>query len=196
MVLPYPELVGYGIQLRPLALAHALGLQEATRDGDIGGLAYTTAPGPDISSVEAYIQSALAGHQAGHMQAYAVCRDDGEVLGSTRYYDIDASTPTLAIGYTWYAARAQRTHVNTACKRLMLANAFENLGVRAVYFHTSHRNLRSQAAIARLGASLDGILRQHKRHKDGSLRDTYTYSILDSEWPAIKARLSARLALD
>lgn len=194
MALPHSELTGYGLRLQALCPAHAQALQAASLDGDIGSLAYTTAPGPGIDSVEAYIRSALEGHQAGHMQAFAVCRENGEVLGSTRFYDIDAVTPTLAIGYTWYAARAQRTQVNTACKQLLLTHAFEDLGVRTVYFHTSHLNLRSQAAILRLGASLDGILRQHRLHKDGSLRDTHTYSILDGEWPAIKARLAARLA--
>ena len=195
MALPCPVLRGFGLRLQALNAEHAQALQAASLDGDIGGLAYTTAPGPGIDSVEAYIRGALEGHRAGQMQAYAVCRENGEVLGSTRYYDIDADTPTLAIGYTWYAARAQRTHVNTACKQLLLTHASEDLGVRSVYFHTSHLNLRSQAAILRLGARLDGILRQHKLHKDGSLRDTYTYSILDAEWPAVKARLAARLAL-
>lgn len=195
MALPCPVLRGFGLRLQALNAEHAQALQAASLDGDIGGLAYTTAPGTGIDSVEAYIRSALEGHRTGQMQAYAVCRENGEVLGSTRYYDIDADTPTLAIGYTWYAARAQRTHVNTACKQLLLTHAFEDLGVRSVYFHTSHRNLRSQAAILRLGARLDGILRQHKLHKDGSLRDTHTYSILDAEWPAVKARLAARLAL-
>lgn len=193
MPLPYPVLRGHGVQLHALAPAHAEGLREASIDGDAAKLAYTSVPGPDIESVEAYIQAALSGYQAGHMQAFAVCRDDGEVLGSTRYYDIDLNTPTLAIGYTYYAARAQRTHVNSACKLLLLGYAFESMGARAVYFHTSHLNLRSQAAIRRLGASLDGILRQHRLHKDGSLRHTHTYSILDTEWAVIKAGLVARL---
>lgn len=187
-------LTGWGVRLEPLGMAHAGPLQLASADGDIGSLAYTTAPGPGIDSVQAYIRNALEGNMAGHMQAFAVCRENGEVLGSTRYYDIDDATPTRAIGYTWYAARAQRTHVNTACKRLLLAHAFDALGVRTVYFHTSHLNLRSQAAIARLGARLDGILRQHSLHKDGSLRDTHTYSILDAEWPQVRERLDRSLA--
>jgi RimJ/RimL family protein N-acetyltransferase len=193
MPLPYPDLRGHGVRLHALRPSHAEGLLEASADGDAGNLAYTSVPGPDIQSVDAYIQVALSGYLAGNMQAFAVCRDNGEVLGTTRYYDIDLSTPTLAIGYTYYAARAQRTHVNTACKLLLLGNAFESMGARTVYFHTSHLNLRSQAAISRLGASLDGILRQHRLHRDGSLRHTHTYSILDTEWPAIKAGLEARL---
>lgn len=193
MPLPYPLLSDHGVDLQALDLRHAAGLQAASLDGALYSLAYTTAPGPELASVEAYIESAVAAYQAGSMQPFAVCTDAGEVLGSTRYYDIDTSTPTIAIGYTFYAARAQRTKVNTACKLLLLSNAFENLGVRTVYFHTSHLNLRSQAAIGRIGARLDGVLRQHRLHKDGSLRDTYTYSMLDSEWPAAKARLSQRL---
>ena len=95
---------------------------------------------------------------------------------------------------TWYGASMQRTHVNTASKRLLLGHAFDERGMRTVYFHTSHENLRSQAAIERLGARKDGVIRQHKRQKDGSLRDTVAYSILDSEWPAIRDALDARLS--
>jgi N-acetyltransferase len=193
MPLPYPLLSGHGIALQALDMRHAAGLQAASLDGAIFSIPYTTAPGPDLASVEAYIQSAVEGYKAGVMQAFAVCNDAGDVLGTTRYYDIELSTPTLAIGYTFYAARAQRTKVNTVCKLLLLTNAFENLGARSVYFHTSHLNQTSQAAIRRLGASLDGVLRQHRLHKDGTLRDTYTYSMLDSEWPAAKARLNTRL---
>lgn len=165
-------LAGWGVRLEALAMAHADGLQAASADGDIWRLNYTTAPGPDAGSVREYIAKALAAQAHGGQQPFAVLDDAGAVLGSTRFYDIDADTPTLAIGYTWYAAGAQRTHVNTACKRLLLAEAFDTLVCTAVYFHTSHLNLRSQAAIERLGARRDGILRRHKRHKDGSLRDT------------------------
>jgi N-acetyltransferase len=193
MALPYPSLRGFGVRLQALSQAHAEGLQSACLDGRIHDLTYTTAPGPDIDSVRAYIQSAVEGYQNGSMQPFAVCDDTGKILGSTRYYDIELSTPTLAIGYTFYAARVQRTHVNTACKLLLLQNAFESLGARSVYFHTSHLNLPSQAAIGRIGATLDGILRQHRVHKDGTPRDTYTYSILDYEWPAIRNQLEARL---
>ncbi|WP_297799112.1 GNAT family protein [Arenimonas sp. GDDSR-1] len=184
----------YGVRLEPLAQHHAEGLLAASGDGAIWQLNYTTAPGPDLESVRNYIAVALAGQQRGECRPFAVVDTAGRVLGSTRFYDIDAATPTVAIGYTWYAASVQRTHVNTACKRLLLEEAFEGMAVTAVYFHTSHLNLRSQAAIERLGARRDGILRQHKRHKDGSLRDTYTYSILDREWPAIRQRLDARLS--
>ncbi|MFT3898500.1 MAG: GNAT family protein [Thermomonas sp.] len=187
-------LAGHGIRLEPLSPDHAGGLIEATADGDLGALNYTTTPLADADAMSAYVRAALEGQAAGTMLPFAVLRDDGTVLGSTRYYDIDASVPTLAIGYTWYRASAQRTHVNTTCKRLLLDHAFETLGMRTVYLHTSHHNLRSQAAIERLGAKKDGVIRQHKRHKDGTLRDTVCYSILDTEWPAMRERLDARLA--
>ena len=188
-------LSGHGVRLEPLSLDHASGLIEASADGNLGALNYTNAPLANADAVSTYIRAALDGQSAGAMLPFVVLRDDGEILGSTRYYDIDPSVPTLAIGYTWYRASVQRTHVNTACKRLLLGHAFETLGMRTVYLHTSHHNLRSQAAIERLGAHRDGMIRQHKRHKDGALRDTVCYSILDMEWPAMRERLDARLSL-
>src|SRR5690242_19229593 len=158
-------LSGHGVRLEPLSPAHAAGLVEASADGDLGALNYTATPNADADSIGAYIRAALDGQAAGTMLPFAVLRDDGTVLGSTRYYDIDLSVPTLAIGYTWYRASVQRTHVNSACKRLLLGHAFDPLGMRTVYLHTSHHNLRSQAAIERLGAHKDGVIRQHKRHK-------------------------------
>ena len=194
-VRPQPvELRGCGVRLEPLSPAHVDGLIAASADGDLGALNYTATPHATRESVSAYVQAALDGQSAGTMLPFAVLGEDGTVLGSTRCYDIDMSVPTLAIGYTWYRASAQRTHVNTACKRLLLGHAFDTLGMRTVYLHTSHHNLRSQAAIERLGAHRDGVIRQHKRHKDGALRDTVCYSILDTEWPAMRERLDARLA--
>ena len=191
---PQPVVLsGWGVLLEPLSLAHLGGLVEASADGDLGALNYTATPHATRESVSAYVQAALDGQSAGTMLPFAVLGEDGTVLGSTRCYDIDMSVPTLAIGYTWYRASAQRTHVNTACKRLLLGHAFDTLGMRTVYLHTSHHNLRSQAAIERLGAHRDGVIRQHKRHKDGALRDTVCYSILDTEWPAMRERLDARL---
>lgn len=181
------------VRLEPLTSAHAEALAAASADGEIGALPYTNAPTSRIESASAYIAHALAGQAAGTMLPFAVVWN-GEVIGSTRYYDIEPTVPNCAIGYTWYAQRAQRTHVNTNCKRLLLGHAFEVLGMQAVYFHTSHLNLRSQAAIERLGARRDGVLRNHKRHKDGSLRDTVAYSILAREWPTIRERLERRLA--
>ena len=187
-------LTAHGIQLEPLALTHADGLIDASRDGALATLNFTSVPEANPADVRAYIEAALAGQHAGTMLPFAVVDAAGRVLGSTRYYEIDSSVPTLAIGYTYYRASVQRSHVNTTCKRLLLGHAFETLGMRTVYLHTSHANLRSQAAIERLGAHKDGVLRQHKRHKDGGLRDTVCYSILDTEWPAIREKLDARLA--
>ncbi|GHB95817.1 GNAT family N-acetyltransferase [Thermomonas carbonis] len=184
-------LAGHGIRLEPLTLAHVPALQDAVDDGDIGSINYVNVPGRD--GIPAWIEHALAMRDAGRELPFAII-SDGRVVGSTRFYDIDLSVPTLAIGYTFHAASVWRTHVNTANKRLMLGHAFDALGAKSVFFHTSHLNLRSQAAIERLGAQRDGILRAHRRHKDGSLRDTVTYSIVADEWPAIRERLDARLA--
>lgn len=183
-------LSGWGVQLEPLALGHVAALQAAVADGDVGGLNYVNVPRPD--GISAWVDHALALADAGRELPFVIVAD-GCIVGATRYYDIDPTVPTLAIGYTFLAASVWRSHVNTASKRLLLGHAFDELGAQSVYFHTSHSNLRSQAAIERLGASRDGILRAHKRHKDGSLRDTFTYSITAPEWPAIRDRLDARL---
>ncbi|WP_028838217.1 GNAT family N-acetyltransferase [Thermomonas fusca] len=191
MSLPPFSLSTHGVRLEPLARDHIAALQDAVDDGDIGALNYVNVPARD--GMAAWVEDALAMHDAGQQLPFAIVVA-GRVVGSTRFYDIELGVPTLAIGYTFHAASVWRSHVNTAGKRLMLGHAFDTLGAQSVYFHTSHQNLRSQAAIQRLGAQRDGILRAHRRHKDGSLRDTYTYSIIASEWPAIRARLDARLA--
>lgn len=190
MNLPSLTLTTHGVQLQPLAREHIAALQDAVADGDIGSINYVNVPGRD--GIAGWVEQALAMRDAGQQLPFAIVAD-GRVVGSTRFYDIDMSVPTLAIGYTFLAASVWRSHVNTAGKLLMLGHAFDTLGAQSVHFHTSHLNLRSQAAIERLGARRDGILRAHRRHKDGSLRDTYTYSMLASEWPAIRARLDARL---
>jgi N-acetyltransferase len=184
-------LTGHGVRLEPLSRAHIPALQDAVEDGDIGALNYVNVPSRD--GIPIWVEHALAMRDAGRELPFAIVAD-ARVVGSTRFYDLDLSVPTLAIGYTFHAASVWRTHVNTANKRLMLGHAFDALGAQSVYFHTSHQNLRSQAAIERLGAQRDGILRAHKRQKDGSLRDTWTYSITAPEWPAIRERLDARLA--
>ena len=184
-------MAGWGVHLEPLARGHIPALQEAVEDGDIGGLNYVNVPGRD--GMADWIEKALAMRDAGTQLPFAIIAG-GRLVGTTRFYDINLSVPTLAIGYTFHAASVWRTHVNTANKRLMLGHAFDTLGAASVFFHTSHRNLRSQAAIERLGAQRDGVLRNHMRHKDGTLRDTVTYSIIDSEWPAIRDRLDERLA--
>lgn len=183
----------HGVRLEPLARDHIAALQDAVDDGDIGAINYVNVPARD--GIPGWVEEALAMRDAGRQLPFAIVAG-GRVVGSTRFYDIDLSVPTLAIGYTFHAASVWRSHVNTAGKRLMLGHAFDTLGAQSVYFHTSHQNLRSQVAIERLGAQRDGILRAHRRHKDGSLRDTHVYSITAPEWPAIRARLDARLAVD
>ena len=184
------ELAGWNIRLEPLQRAHVPALQDAVDDGDIGALNYVNVPPRE--GIPAWVENALAMRDAGRELPFAIVSGE-RVVGSTRYYDIDMGVPTVAIGYTFHAASVWRSHVNTANKRLMLGHAFDTLGAQSVFFHTSHLNLRSRAAIERLGAKLDGVLRAHRRHKDGTLRDTYTYSITAPEWPAIRERLDARL---
>ncbi|MFS8136546.1 MAG: GNAT family N-acetyltransferase [Thermomonas sp.] len=184
-------LSGWGVSLEPLARQHVTALQDAVADGDVGGLNYVNVPRPD--GIAAWVDYALVMADAGRELPFVVVAN-GRIVGSTRYYDVDLAVPTLAIGYTFHAASVWRTHVNTANKRLLLGHAFDTLAVESVFFHTSHQNLRSQAAIERLGAHRDGLLRAHKRHKNGSLRDTVVYSITAPEWPAIRERLEARLS--
>lgn len=186
-----PTLTGRHVQLLPLERSHAQGLARAAADGELWSLVYTSVPAPGTES--AYIDAALALRDSGDSMPFAVLDAEGDVVGSTRYYMIDRSVPRLHIGYTWYASRVQRTALNTETKRLLLGHAFDALGCEAVVFETSHLNLRSQAAIQRLGARPEGVLRAHMRHRDGSLRDTHSYSIVRAEWPEVRARLDARL---
>lgn len=188
-----PALRGRHVRLKPLQADHADALRAAAADGELWALRYTSVPGPQSGEAEAYIATALAQRDAGVAWPFAALDADGVVVGSTRYYDVDRSVPRVKIGYTWYAARAQRTALNTEAKLLLLAHAFDAIGCESVTFETSHENLRSQAAIERLGAKRDGTLRAHMRHRDGSLRDTVVYSIVRAEWPALRARLEQKL---
>jgi RimJ/RimL family protein N-acetyltransferase len=189
---PTPRLHGRHVALEPLDAGHAEGLRAAAADGELWRRWYTNVPGPD--AVDDYIAAALAMQATGSARAFVVRDATGEVVGTTRYYDIDATVPRLSIGYTWYAARVQRTGLNTEAKLLLLGHAFETLGCIAVALETSWFNHVSRAAIARLGAKQDGVLRNHRRHADGTIRDTVVFSIIDVEWPAVKANLQARLA--
>lgn len=186
-----PTLRGRHVQLEPLRTEHAEGLRAAASDGRLWELAYTNVPTPE--DVEAWLAGALAKQAAGEQLAFTVRAADGRIVGSTRYYELLPETPRLCIGYTWYARSAQRTGLNTEAKLLLLGHAFEALRCASVGFHASTLNLASRAAIARLGAREEGILRQHLRHRDGTLRDSVCFSILDHEWPAVKAGLQAKL---
>ena len=177
-----------GVELVPLALEHEAGLRAAAADGELWKLRVTSVPEPD--QTRAYIESALAARQEGQRFAFAVCDpSSGEVLGSTSYHDILAPVKRVEIGYTWYAARCQRTHVNTTCKLLMLAHAFETLGCNVVGWRTDNFNHASQRAIERLGARKDGVIRGHALRRDGTIRDTVMYSLRAGEWPEVKAQL-------
>ena len=186
-------LEGHGVRLEPLVAEHAEGLKLAASDGRLWELWFTAVPEPD--AVSAYIETALAGEKAGHMLPWVV-RDlpSGAVVGSTRYHDIVAAIDRVEIGYTWYAKRCQRTHVNTACKLLLFAHAFESLGCKVVGLRTDNFNFPSQRAIERLGAKKDGVIRHHAARRDGTVRDSVIYSVLAAEWPDVKRHLLLRLA--
>lgn len=184
-------LAGRHVLLEPLRRAHVDGLRTATKDGELWRRWYTSVPAPE--AVDGYVDEALQWQSSGSALVFVVRDGAGDIVGTTRYYDIDAGVPRLSIGYTWYAQRVHRTGLNTEAKLLLLGHAFEALGCIAVAFETSWFNQDSRAAIARLGAKQDGVLRSHKRHADGSVRDTVVFSILASEWPAVKRNLQARL---
>ena len=178
--------------LEPLAIAHAEGLAEAVKDGELWNLWYTTVPRPE--DMKAEINRRLTLQAAGSMAPFAIRRNDtGALCGMTTYMHIDAVHRRLEIGSTWYAASAQRTAINTETKLMLLTHAFEKLECIAVEFRTHWMNQQSRAAIARLGAKQDGILRNHQRMPDGSFRDTVVFSIIASEWPAIKRHLTYKL---
>jgi RimJ/RimL family protein N-acetyltransferase len=181
------------VRLEPLQPAHADDLRAAAADGELWNLRVTSVPEPDDTAN--YIATALAGYQAGHMLPFAV-RDlaDGRIVGSTRYHDIVPAVERLEIGYTWYARSRQRSHVNTECKLLLMAHAFETLGARLVGWRTDNFNFASQRAIERLGAHRDGVLRHHALRRDGTVRDTVMYSLTAGEWPEVKAQLRWQLA--
>lgn len=186
-------LEGHGVRLEPLVSGHVDGLKAAAADGALWELWFTTVPKPDETA--RYIDDALAGQAAGHMLPWAV-RDlaTGEVVGSTRYHDIDAAIDRVEIGYTFYAKSRQKTHVNSACKLLLLGHAFDTLGCAVVGFRTDNFNFASQKAIAALGAKKDGVLRHQRARRDGTVRDTWMFSILRSEWPDVKRHLTLRLS--
>lgn len=186
-------LEGHGVRLEPLDHQHESGLRAAVADGRLWELWYTVVPEPDTMSK--YIADALAGHAAGTMLPWAVRElTTGIIVGTTRYHDVVAAIDRVEIGYTWYAARWQRSHVNTACKLLVMTHAFETMGCKVVGLRTDNFNFRSQRAIEALGAKKDGVLRHHQMRRDGSARDSVMYSILLSEWPDVKRHLTARLA--
>jgi RimJ/RimL family protein N-acetyltransferase len=184
-------LTGAHAQLVPLSPQHAQGLREATRDGQLWRLWYTAVPAPE--GMDAEIQRRLDLQAKGSMLPFTVLDAQGRIVGMTTYMNIDAANRRLEIGSTWTAASAQRTALNTQCKRLLLAHAFEALGCIAVEFRTHRLNSQSRRAIERLGAQLDGILRCHQIGADGALRDSAVYSITAAEWPTVRTHLDWQL---
>jgi RimJ/RimL family protein N-acetyltransferase len=192
IILQPTTLEGNGVRLEPLAAEHELDLVAAASDGNLWELWFTAVPAPD--QARAYIATALAGQRDGIMLPWVVRElSEGKIIGSTRYHDIVAAVDRVEIGYTWYAKRWQRSHVNSACKLLLLGHAFETLGCEVVGLRTDGVNERSQRAIEALGAKKDGVIRHHAARRDGSARDTVIYSILASEWPGVKQHLETRL---
>lgn len=185
-------LEGFGVRLEPMVPDHAAELEIAAADGRLWELWVTSVPEP--GGMARYIEAALAGQRAGTMLPWVV-RDpvSGQIVGSTRYHDILPAVDRVEIGYTWYAKGAQRTHINTACKRLLLGHAFDTLGCAVVGLRTDHMNFASQRAIERLGAKKDGTIRHHQPRRDGTIRNTVFYSIVRDEWPDVRRHLETRL---
>ncbi|WP_329847667.1 GNAT family N-acetyltransferase [Stenotrophomonas sepilia] len=186
-----PTLRGQHVALQPLQLEHVPGLRAALEDSGLDQLWYTQVPSPQ--QVEHYVQAALQAHAEGKVLPFVIRDAAGDIIGSTRFYDMDASVPRLSLGYTWYTPRVQRTGANTEAKLLLLQHAFESMGCISVVLETSWFNVTSRTAIARLGAKQDGVLRNHKRHADGTPRDTVIFSIIDAEWQGVKRHLQYRL---
>lgn len=186
------ELRGRHAALVPLSTEHAPALAEAARDGELWTLWYTVVPRPE--GVAAEIERRLGLHRAGAMLPFTVLDAAGVPVGMTTYMNVDHANRRVEIGSTWYARRVQRSPLNTECKRMLLAYAFESLDCIAVEFRTHRFNRQSRQAIERLGAQLDGMLRSHQRMADGTLRDTAVYSIIAPEWPTVRTHLDYQLA--
>lgn len=195
MIDPRPAtLEGHGVRLEPLERGHRDALVAAAADGDLWTLWYVAVADLVPGRADRFIDMALDGLAAGTMLPWVVRElTSGEIIGSTRYHDIICAIDRVEIGFTFYAKRWQRTHVNTACKLLLLTHAFETLGCQAVALRVDNLNEPSQQAVAAMGAKLDGVLRHFWPRLDGSARDVYLYSILATEWPAVRQRLEARL---
>lgn len=190
---PTVVLEGRGVRLEPLRHEHEAELAAAAADGELWKLHFTSVPEPE--NTRAYIEAALADRERGVRVPWAVRETvGGRIVGSTSYHDIVPATRRVEIGYTWYAKSWQRTHVNTACKLRLLEHAFDTLGCSVVGWRTDSLNLGSQAAIERLGARRDGVIRRQQARRDGTFRDTVMYSVTVEEWrESVRARLAGLL---
>ena len=181
-----------GIRLEPLALAHEAGLRAAAADGELWNIRVTSVPEPE--NTREYIEDALKMRDEGNRFAFCVIEEStGRVIGSSSYHDILPAVKRVEIGNTWYAQSMQRSHVNSTCKLMLMTHAFETLQCKTVGWRTDNFNFRSQAAIERLGARKDGIIRGHALRRDGTVRDTVMYSMTAGEWPEAKAQLLYQL---
>jgi RimJ/RimL family protein N-acetyltransferase len=186
------ELQGHGVRLVPLSRDHISGLERAAVDGELWRLRIANVPEP--GKMAETVEALLAQREAGTALSFSVIEErSGDIIGTTSYHDILPSLARLEIGHTWYAKSWQRTHVNTACKLLLLTHAFDILNAAVVSWRTDNFNLASQRAIERLGAHRDGVLRHHKMRRDGTVRDTVMYSLLAGEWPEVAQHLHYQL---
>jgi N-acetyltransferase len=184
-----------GVRLEPLDASHTAALASAAADGELWKLWYVSTAALAPGREHEYVAAALEGQRAGEMLPWVVRElTTNSIIGSTRYCDIVRDIDRVEIGYTFYARRWQRTHVNTTCKLLLLEHAFERLGCQVVGFRVDNLNLSSQAAVEALGARKDGVIRHFQARPDGSARDTHIYSILAAEWREVRRRLEERLA--
>ena len=184
-----------GVELVPLEATHEAGLKQAAADGELWQIRVTSVPEPDATAD--YIGDALRGRDTGDRFAFAVIdQATGNVIGTTSYHDILPAVKRLEIGYTWYAKSAQRTHVNTTCKLLLLTHAFGVLHCNVVGWRADNFNYASQRAVERLGAKKDGVIRGHHMRRDGTIRDTVMYSLRQGEWPEVRAHLNYLLSRD
>ncbi|MFM0741993.1 GNAT family protein [Paraburkholderia xenovorans] len=187
-----PTLSGHRVELVPLRQDHAQALLDAAADGELWDMKLTVVPGP--ATIDAYIATALAGRDAGTVMPFAIARrDTGTIVGSTRFWKIDRTNRKLEIGHTWLAKSAQRSAINTEAKYLLLSHAFETMRCVRVQFTTDELNERSRAAILRIGAKQEGIVRHERIMPDGRKRNSVRFSIIDDEWPDVKAMLEAKL---
>lgn len=186
------SLQGVSVSLEPLEIKHVAGLTDAAHDGNLWELWYTKIPGP--GETQAYVEKALSMRETEGAMAFAVIeRETKDVVGCTRFFNVDEDNQRVEIGYTWYAKRVQRSAVNTETKLLLLQHAFEGLDAIAVEFRTHWHNHASRQAIARLGAKQDGILRHHQKSANGGFRDTVVFSIIAPEWPTVREALKFKL---
>lgn len=192
---PQPTLRGDTVELQPLQAVHAETLLDAAADGELWNLKVTVIPGP--TTVDQYIATAVAGREAGTMLPFLIVRKDtGAIVGSTRFWKIDRANRKMEIGHTWLARSAQRTHINTECKLLLLTHAFEQMNATRVQFTTDELNTASREAILRLGALQEGVIRHERIMPDGRIRNSVRFSIIETEWQEIKALLQKKLARD